>query len=198
MRPPGVSRTSENLDMANEQFGPLAGLIGTWEGDQGLDVSFSYKAGKVIETPYREKATFNIVGDVDNGDQKLWVIDYTTAAIRIGEDDVFHTELGYWLWDADRQEVMRCFMVPRGSTILAGGNSTADATSFQMTAQQGNPAFGVLSNPYLIERAQCTEYTLSTTVEGDTWSYEEDTVMTMTATGGVLHHTDKNTLQRVK
>ena len=184
--------------MANEQFGPLAGLIGTWEGDQGLDVSYSYKAGKVIDTPYREKATFNIVGDVDNGDQKLWVIDYTTAAIRIGEDDVFHTELGYCLWDGDRNEVMRMFMVPRGSTLLAGGSSTPDATSFEMTAKQGSNAFGVLSNPYLIEKAQCTSYSLSTTIDGDTWSYEEDTVLEMTSTGGTLHHTDKNTLTRVK
>ena len=184
--------------MANEQFGPLAGLIGSWEGDQGLDVSYSYKEGKVIETPYREKATFNIVGDVDNGDQKLWVIDYTTAAIRIGEDDIFHTEVGYWLWDTDRQEVMRCFMVPRGSTILAGGNTTADATSFSMAAKQGDNAFGILSNPYLIEKAQTTAYTLSTTINGDTWSYEEDVVMNLAATGAELHHTDKNTLQRVK
>ena len=184
--------------MANEQFGPLAALIGTWEGDQGLDVSFSYKEGKVIETPYRETATFNIVGDVTNGDQTLWVIDYTTAAIRIGESDVFHTELGYWLWDPSRQEVMRCFMVPRGSTILAGGKCAANATKFNMSAKQGDTAYGVLSNPYLIEKARCTEYTLSCTIDGDTWSYEEDTVMEMTATGGTVHHTDKNTLRKVK
>jgi hypothetical protein len=184
--------------MANEEFGPLAGLIGTWSGDQGLDVSYSYTAGKVIETPYRETATFNIVGDVDNGDQKLWVIDYTTSAIRIGEDDVFHTELGYWLWDPQREEVMRCFMVPRGSTILAGGACKADASSFEMSARQGADAFGVLSNPYLIEKARCTEYKLSCTIDGDTWSYEEDVVLEMASTGGTLHHTDKNTLKREK
>ena len=183
--------------MANEQFGPLAGLIGTWEGDQGVDISFSYAEKKVIETHYTEKATFNVVGDVTNGDQTLWVIDYTTAAIRKGETDVFHTELGYWLWDPDREEIARCFMVPRGSTIMAGGRCAADATKFEMTAKAGDLAYGVLSNPYLIEHAKCTEYNLTCTVDGDTWSYDEDTVMTMTATGGVVHHTDKNTLRRV-
>jgi len=183
--------------MANEQFGPLAALIGTWEGDQGLDVSYSYEKQAVIETPYRETASFNIVGDVTNGDQTLWVIDYTTAAIRIGEDDVFHTELGYWLWDPAREEVMRCFMVPRGSTILAGGNCAPDATHFEMAAKQGDNAFGVLSNPYLMERARCTEYKFSCTVENDTWSYDEDTVLEMTVTGNAVHHTDKNTLRKV-
>jgi hypothetical protein len=183
--------------MANEEFGPIAGLIGTWEGDQGLDVSYSYEQAKVIETPYRETATFNIVGDVDNGSQKLWVIDYTTAAIRIGEDDVFHTELGYWLWEPQREEVMRCFMVPRGCTILAGGSCKATATSFEMSARINEPGFGVLSNPYLLEKARCIEYTLGCTIEGDTWSYEEDTVLEMAVTGETLHHTDKNTLRRV-
>ena len=184
--------------MANEQFGPLAALIGTWEGDKGIDVSHSYGAGKVIETPYRETATFNIVGDVTNGDQTLWVIDYTTAAIRIGEDDVFHTELGYWLWDPAREEVMRCFMVPRGSTILAGGSCKAGATSFDMAAKQGDLGFGVLSNPYLLEKANCIAYTLSCSIDGDTWSYNEDTVLEMKVSGETLHHTDANTLTRVK
>jgi len=184
--------------MANEQFGPLAALIGTWEGDQGLDVSYSYDKKAVIETPYRETATFNVVGDVANGDQTLWVIDYTTAAIRIGEQDVFHTELGYWLWDPATETVMRSFMVPRGSMILAGGSCKPNATSFQMSAKQGAKDFGVLSNPYLLEKAECTEYTLSCTIENGTWSYEEDTVLTMASTGGVVHHTDKNTLKKVK
>jgi hypothetical protein len=34
--------------MANEEWGPLAGLIGTWEsGFDGLDVSFHNEKGKV-------------------------------------------------------------------------------------------------------------------------------------------------------
>lgn len=183
--------------MANEQYGPLAALIGTWEGDEGVNVSYDYDEKKIIDTPYTERATFNIVGDVTNGKQTLWVIDYTTAAKRKGQDEVFHTEIGYWLWDPARQEVMRCFMVPRGSAILAGGTCAPDATSFDMAAKIGSEGFGVLSNPYLLENAKCIEYTLRCTIDGDTWSYEEDTVMDMTATGGVMHHTDKNTLKRV-
>jgi hypothetical protein len=184
--------------MANEQFGPLAGLIGTWKGAEGVNVSFDYDEKKIIETPYTETAKFGIVGDVTNGDQTLWVLDYTTAAMRIGEEEVFHTELGYWLWDPAREEVMRCFMVPRGSTILAGGSCKPSATRFDMQAKIGEEAFGVLSNPYLIQHAKCVEYTLSCIVDGDTWHYEENTIMEMTATGGVMDHTDKNTLQRVK
>ena len=67
-----------------------------------------------------------------------------------------------------------------------------------MRAKIGEEAFGVLSNPYLIANAKTIEYTLSCTVEGDTWSYSENTIMEMTATGGVMDHTDTNTLKRVK
>jgi hypothetical protein len=45
--------------MANELWGPLAGLIGNWEsGYDGLDVSFHNDSGKIGETPFRERTSF--------------------------------------------------------------------------------------------------------------------------------------------
>ena len=41
----------------NSEWGPLAALIGEWEGDEGLDVSYHNVEGEVGETPYREKVT---------------------------------------------------------------------------------------------------------------------------------------------
>ena len=40
-----------------EQLGPLAGLAGTWEGSQGVDVSFHNADGEIGDTPFREKVT---------------------------------------------------------------------------------------------------------------------------------------------
>ena len=74
--------------MANEEFGPLAPLIGTWRGDQGVNVSYDYAKKEIIEETYTEEMTFKIVGDVDNGPQKIWVLDYITAAKRTGSDAV--------------------------------------------------------------------------------------------------------------
>ena len=34
-----------------QDLGPLAGLVGTWEGDQGLDVAYSHAHDAIIETP---------------------------------------------------------------------------------------------------------------------------------------------------
>src|SRR4051794_16914231 len=103
------------------QLGPLGGLIGTWEGDQGIDISYHHSEGKVGETPYREHVEFKPFGPVVNGKQDLFGLDYRMAAYRLGEDEPFHTEVGYWLWDGANGQVMRSFMVPRGMVVIAGG-----------------------------------------------------------------------------
>ena len=182
-----------------KKLGPLEALVGTWEGADGLDVSFSHspRGGAIHETPFRERATFAPLGPVDNGTQVLYGLDYGTAAWRVGEDDPFHTEVGYWLWDADAGQVMRCFMVPRGSTILAGGAAKADSKRLELTAECGSNTYGVLSNPYLDANAKCVRYELTVTIGDDTWSYEEDTVLEMKGQSEPLHHTDRNTLRRV-
>jgi hypothetical protein len=35
-------------------LGPLTALVGTWEGDEGVDFAFLHNQEKVGETPYRE------------------------------------------------------------------------------------------------------------------------------------------------
>ena len=74
-------------------LGPLAALVGAWEGDQGLDVAFQHSKGEIGETPYRERMMFSPFGPVDNGTQALFGLDYRTAAWRVGEDEPFHTEV---------------------------------------------------------------------------------------------------------
>jgi hypothetical protein len=60
----------------NSEWGPLAGLIGEWEGDQGVDFSFHNVEGEVGETKYREKVSMKPFGPVDNGTQHLYGLDY--------------------------------------------------------------------------------------------------------------------------
>jgi len=178
-------------------WGPLAGLIGTWEGDQGLDVAFQHSKGDIGDTPYRERATFSPFGPVDNGSQCLYGLDYRMSAWREGEENPFHTEIGYWLWDATDGQVMRCFMVPRGSTILAGGACAPDATSFAMQAEVGSDTYGILSNAYLNRAARTVRYEVMITVEGDTFAYRQVTTIEHAKLDEPLEHIDSNTLHRV-
>lgn len=180
-----------------ERFGPLAALIGEWEGDEGLDLSYHHAVDEVVETRYREKASFKPFGPVDNGDQHLYGLDYKAAMWRGDEEDPFHTELGYWMWCDRLGHVMRGFLIPRAVVLLAGGEVAADATSFHIEADAGHEAYGILSNPYLLERAKTVRYELDVTTSYDTFSYKEDSVLTMTEVPGEFHHTDSNTLHRV-
>ena len=184
--------------MANEEWGPLAGLIGTWEGASGADVSFHNEEGKIGDTAFFERTTVKPFGPVANGKQELYGLDYRTAAWRKGEenDNPFHTEVGYWLWDAEAQQVLRCFMVPRGSVLIAGGSSTADAKELVMKSELGSQTYGILSNLYLDQNAKTLSFECTIKVDGDTFSYDETTVYEHYLNKEPVIHTDRNTLKR--
>lgn len=183
----------------DERWGPLATLAGQWASDQGRDFSYSYSEEKDIENLYREETTFDPFGPVDNGTQSLFGVDYRMKSWRIGADDFFHMEVGYWLFEPATEKLLRCFMVPRSTTIVAAGTAAADATSFRLEAKQGSGTSGVLQNEYLFEGAARTiSYWLEVDLAGGHYAYKEDTTMEMTAHGGAaMHHTDENTLTRV-
>jgi len=177
-------------------LGPLAALAGTWEGDQGIDVAPG-RTGSV-ETRYRERLLFEPLGPVANGPQILYGLRYSTTAWPLDADEPFHEETGYWLWDSKAGQVMRCFMVPRAVTILAGGDAEADANSFSMAADAGSETFGVLSSPFLDQAFKTVRYELQVDIHADgRFSYNEDTQLQIQGQDGIFHHTDANTLTRV-
>jgi hypothetical protein len=180
------------------EWGPLAALIGEWEGEGGLDRAYSHSRSGVFDTTYLEKLTMKPFGPVDNGRQSLYGLDYRTAMWRGDEENPFHTEVGYWLWDAATGEVVRGFVVPRGITVLAGAfGVAADATSFTLTATLGDPRYGISENAYLGANASSTAYAVTITVNPDgTWGYAEQTALRMTEFGELFAHTDQNTLRR--
>ncbi|HEX7097576.1 MAG TPA: heme-binding beta-barrel domain-containing protein [Acidimicrobiales bacterium] len=183
--------------MANE-WGPLGALAGEWEGEGGLDTAYSHTQQKVLDTPYRERLTFKPFGPVVNGRQTLYGLDYKTAMWRGDEENPFHTEVGYWLWDAATGEIVRGFVVPRGITVLAGGTAAADATSFTLTATAGHPQYSIGESSYLAQNASTRSYTVTITINPDgTWSYNETTMLKMKEFEEPFAHTDHNTLRRV-
>lgn len=181
--------------MANE-WGPLDALIGEWEGEGGLDTAYSHGEEAVLDTPYREVLTMKPFGPVANGRQELFGLDYKTAMWRGDEENPFHTEVGYWLWDATNEEVLRGFVVPRGITVLAGGNAAADATSFDLRAAQGEPQYNIGENRYLAANASTLSYEVTITTGDREWSYRETTMLRMNEFDEPFAHTDHNTLRR--
>ena len=87
---------------------------GNGQEEGGLDTAFSHSQGEVVATPYLEQLTLKPFGPVDNGSQALYGLDYKSAMWRGDEENPFHTEVGYWLWDGATGEIVRGFVVPRG------------------------------------------------------------------------------------
>ncbi len=184
-----------------QKLGPLTALVGDWEGDVGVDLSYRNKDDETIETSYFEKAWFRPIPIVENGHQTMEGLNYGMTAWRHGEEamDPFHDEVGYLLWDKANGQVVRCFAVPRGLAILAGGNAKPRDTSFALKAEPGAKGYGLCQNQYLLERATATAFECSFTFNDDgTFSYTSDLVLKLAATGDEMHHTDRNTLHRTK
>ena len=181
-----------------DEWGPLGPLVGEWEGEGGLDTAYSHSRHEVLGTPYLEKLTFKPFGPVDNGDQHLYGLDYKSAMWRDNEDNPFHTEVGYWLWDGATGEVLRGFVVPRGITVLAGGTADADAKTFTLHAKAGDPQYAIGENKYLAQNASTLSYVVTVTANPDgTVSYDEETMLKMREFEAPFAHTDHNTLRRV-
>ena len=192
------SRNDHEEPSMTSEWGPLAALVGEWEGDAGLDTAYSHSRGEVMGTPYRERATFTPFGPVRNGGQQLFGLDYRTAMWRDAETSPFHTEVGYWLWDPASGEVLRSFAVPRGIAVLAGGTATPEAVSWSLAADLGGSDYTISENRYLAERASSQSYRATITVNADgSWSYHQVTMLKMRELPGPFAHTDWNTLHRV-
>jgi hypothetical protein len=183
------------------KLGPLTPLVGEWEGNGGVDLSYHNKDDEATETGYFERAWFRPIPIVENGLQTLEGLNYEMTAWRHGEEamDPFHDEVGYLLWDKVNQQVIRCFAVPRGLAILAGGNAGPRDKSLKFRAEPGSASYGLCQNKYLIERARATAFECTFTFNDDgTFSYTSDLVLKLAATDREMHHTDRNTLHLVK
>jgi len=179
-----------------DEWGPLAGLAGEWEGDTGLDTAYAHEHEQVLGTPYRERTSLKPFGPVDNGTQHLWGLDYRRALWKEGQDDPFHTETGYWLWCSASNEIMIGFVVPRGITVLAGGVAAPGATTMTLKAAQGEPQYTIGEGLYLARNASVLSFEVTIAIGEDTWSYEETTMLRMNEFEEPFAHTDHNTLRR--
>jgi hypothetical protein len=189
------------LGQGPQKLGPLTPLVGEWEGDVGVDLSYHNRDDETSHTSYFEKADFKPIPVQENGQQTLWGLSYTMTAWRHGEEamDPFHDEVGFLLWDKVNGQVIRNVVFGRGIAILAGSDAEPHDRVLRFNATPGDPSYGILQNRYLMERAEIREFTSTFSLHDDhTFSYTSDLLLRLAATGADMHHTDQNTLSRVK
>lgn len=180
------------------ELGPLAGLIGIWEGDGGMDRSPGVPDRlQTDSSAYRERWTFKAIGKAENHDQKLYGLSCATTAWRLSNGQAFHEQTGYWLWDADNRQVLCTFVVPRGISIQAGSTVEPDATDFDLVAEAGSDTYGICQNPFLHENFRLVRYVLKLSLHDDgTFDYAQDTQLQIKGRPELFHHTDANHLKR--
>ena len=184
-----------------QKLGPLSPLVGEWEGDVGVDLSYHNQDDETSKTSYFEKADFKPIPIQENGKQVLWGLRYSMTAWRHGEEamDPFHDEIGFLLWDKTNKQVIRDVVFGRGIAILAGSSAEPRDRELHFDAKPGDPSYGILQNRYLMERAEIRDFTSTFTInDNGTFSYTSDLLLRLAATGMEMHHTDENTLHLVK
>lgn len=184
------------------RLGPLTPLVGHWEGNVGVDVSYRHEQDRTTTTTYFEKAWFEPIPAQHNGEQTLEGLKFGMMAWRHGEEAMipFHDEVGYFLWDEVNGQIMRCNVFGRGIAIIAGGDAGPHDKTLNFKATPGDPNYGILQNKHLSEQGTLIDFAGSFTFDDDhTFSYEQTLVLEVAAMGsGKMDHTDRNTLHRVK
>lgn len=178
-------------------YGPLEKMIGHWQGDKGLDVA--PEPDGPAESPYYEKIIFTAAGDVENAEsQLLAVIHYHQIVYRKSNNEMFHNETGYWMWDAETQTVMHSLTIPRAVCVLAGGvynNELSDdgAIVLEVSADLKNSDWQIIQSPFMDKNAKTTAFSQRIEVSDDALSYRETTLVDIY--GKSFEHTDQNRLQ---
>ena len=188
---------NEETAATEVDYGPLAGLVGSWKGDEGLDVAPEPDGPE--ENPYHETITFEALGDLTNaGRQTLAIVRYQQIVRRKSNDEVFHDETGYWLWDAATATVMHSLAIPRAVCVLAGGRYEAGPAPgpivLEVSARAGDPDWAIIESPFMRDNARTLEFRHKVTLDGDRLLYDETTMVEIY--GKTFEHTDRNALVR--
>ena len=166
------------MNKSNADYGPLKGLIGTWKGDKGKDIS--PEPDGTEENPYYETITFDAGGDVTNAEtQTLMVVPYRQVVQRKSDDEVFHHQVGYWLWEPATKGIIQSVNIPRAVSCLAGGTFEGDtnvaAITLEVASRLGDPDWGIIQSPFMRDKASTEAFENKMSIAADELRYFQAT-----------------------
>ena len=179
-----------------KDFGPLTPLIGAWYGETGKDVSPEEDGSKELND-YQETLVFEAIEDVDNAEeQELVVVRYEQVVIRIRDGKMIHNESGYYSWDSEQDLIMKSFSIPRGVSVIAGGqiNQSEKGIDIKVSASKDSQDWQIAESPFMQKKAKTLSYEFTLTLNGDSLSYSQK--MALDIYGNHFEHSDKNELTR--
>jgi hypothetical protein len=195
--PEDIYTEPDNIDVNTlANLGPLTGMAGIWEGKRGLDVNPKPEGAR--KQSYLEHIELQPTDPQANGPQLFYGLRYHTHVVKPGEIETYHDQVGYWLWEPATGAIIHTLAIPRGQVALAVGKANADAKSFEVIATRGSTENGICSTRFLELAFKTIEFRVKVTINADgTWSYDEDTVLSVRGRTEPFHHIDRNTLTKI-
>ncbi len=179
-----------------KNLGPLTGMAGIWRGKSGVDTHLESEGPEVQQ--YIERMELQPIDPQTNGPQLLYGLRYHTHITKPGEVETFHDQVGYWLWEPATGTIMHTLAIPRGMVAMAMGTADSNAKSFELVAKLGSNLNGICSNPFLDKAFKTEEFHIKVTINSDgSWTYDEDTIMSVHGKDEPFHHTDTHTLRKI-
>ena len=179
-------------------YGPLRYLNGVWKGDKGLDIAPDPEGKE--KNPFYETISFSAIGEVTNAQlQDLAVVHYRQIVQLKSNDEIFHDQTGYWMWDAKTEIIMHSLTIPRAVSVLAGGIHNGKEASdgnfiMEVSATFNGKDWGIIQSPFMRDNARTTEFIQQIIIGKDNLSYSQTT--TVEIYGKIFEHTDQNELIR--
>ena len=175
-----------------KNLGPLRPMAGVWEGPNGRDEHPAAQGTE--EDAYVERVELQPIDPQMNGPQLFYGLRYHVHIVKPDEVETFHDQVGHWLWEPATKTIIHTLSIPRAQVALATGLAEPDAREFELLAGER----GICSGPFLEQAFRTVEFRIRvTTGPGDTWSYDEDTVLQVRGRADLFHHRDRNTLVRI-
>ena len=190
---------TEPSDVADDtltHLGPLRRLAGIWEGRKGVDLN--PKADGPERREFTERIELQPIDAQANGPQLFYGLRYHTRILANDEDTTFHDQVGYWLWEPATGLVQQSLAIPRGQVALASGHAAPDAMQLVLTARRGETEYGICSTAFLEHAFRTDSYRIEITFHPDgSWSYVQDTMLTVRGQAEPFAHRDTNTMVKV-
>jgi hypothetical protein len=193
--PDDIYTEAEGSDDTLAHLGPLQALAGTWRGERGRDIS--PKADGPETTVYTEQWVFEPIDRQVSGPQLLYGLRYHQHVNRTDEAITFHDQVGYLLWEPASETVYMTLAIPRAQVAMAMGRVAPNATSFTLRADVGQPASGILTNPWLDDHFHTLSWEISfTSSSADSLAYAQTTMLQVSGQQEPFAHRDSATLSR--
>ena len=177
-------------------LGPLRPMAGIWSGMHGTDIA--PKADGPETKAFLEHYELQPIDAQTNGPQLFYGLRYHTHIVEPHKVEMFHDQVGYWLWEPATGNVILTLSIPRGQAALAFGQAAPDARSFTVRSVRGWTANGIVSNPFIEHAFRTDRFTMTVTIHDDgSWSYDQTTVMTIPNYAEPFNHHDRSVLRKI-